>query len=893
MNTPNLQNSVNINALLESLDDLVFELDKDGVIIQGWASEKNTFFIEPKKFIGKSLTELFPKELSSYFNDAIAKTYETGKIQQVEYQSPFDNRYFNARFNLLKTTDNIVVLVRDITQFHQIQSQIVISERRFRNLIKHSTDITTIISAEGNILYQSESFNRQFGYKDSVIGHNILEFVHPDDQAKVLNEIKLGIESGGVSDLIEFRFKHADGHYVDVESRGNNLLNEPGIEGIVVNTRDITDRKHAEEKLKQNEERYRNLLHNSMDIITVLNEKGEVMLDSFSILTQFGYDNTLEGTSIFDFVHPDDLEKAKLLFAESMKKPGITEPIEFRFKSADGSYRNVEAIGNNLFHEPSIHGFVINSRDITERKRMQSDLQMSNARTAAILESTSDVIFAIDTNYKYIAFNKAHEQIIKLVYGVDIHLGDKALLDENDLAKFDRVALKLLFDRSIKGEQFTHVFEVNSDNTNMRYTEISFNPIKNEQGSVVGVAVFSKDITERKRSADEILKARNEAIAAASAKSEFLSNMSHEIRTPMNAIIGMTELLLEKSSDDESKEYLQSIKYSSDNLLVVINDILDFSKIEAGKVALEQIDFNIRHKLDEIKKLFAFKSKEKELEFITEFDSNIPEYVNGDPYRLNQILFNLLGNAVKFTSKGSVIMKVSVIDGIDDDVRLLFEIKDSGIGIPDRKMESIFESFSQAYTDTTRKFGGTGLGLAITKKLVHLLGGKIYLTSKINVGSTFSVEIPYLKSTKISGLESIKVQSPVADRFLKGIHILVAEDNSINQFLIKQTLSKWDCEITMASNGQEALSLLKANDYNIVLMDLQMPEVNGYEATRIIRSKNTSVRNPTIPIIALTADAFPETKRKVLETGMNDFVAKPFNRDELFDKIARLCSRPF
>jgi len=879
-----------VEAILESIDDLVFELDRDGLVLKGWSKENSKTHLPASMFVGKKVKDFFPAELSRSIEQALLETLRDQTFKEVEYKSPYDNRWFNARFNVVKDTDHIVVLMRDVTRLHQIQAQIALSEHRFRNLIKHSSDIITIIQLDGTITYQSETYSRVFGYEVSVVGRNIFDFIHPEDQAYVMAEIKRGVEKGGVSDLIEFRYRHSNGNWIWIESRGNNLINEPGIEGIVVNSRDISERKAAEDKIKKNEERYRNLLHNSMDIITVLNEKGEVILDSFSILTQFGYDKPLEGSSIFDFIHPDDVERAIHYFTESIKKPGVTEPMEFRFKSADGSWRHVEAIGNNMFHDPSINGFVINSRDVTERKKIESALTISQARTQAILESTRDHIFAIDREYRYVSFNRSHKEIIKNLYGVDIQVGDLALVN-NDRAERDRDPMKSFFDRSLKGEQFIHVYEVDNPGTVMQYAEISFNPIRDSNGDVIGVAVFSKDITEIKRTEEALIYAKNEAIAAATAKSEFLSNMSHEIRTPMNAIIGMTDILLEKITDEETREYLKSIKFSSDNLLVVINDILDFSKIEAGKVALEFIDFNLSYKLEELRKIFDHKAADKEIYFRINIDKNVPEIVNGDPYRLNQILVNLIGNAIKFTHHGGVDLNVR-LRGIEHQIATLqFDVTDTGIGIPKDKMESIFESFSQAYTDTTRKYGGTGLGLAITKKLAYLLGGKIDLKSEINKGSSFSVDIPYSINTNLKS-ENIQTFSDTESaQMLEGLKILVAEDNALNQFLIRQTLSKWNCDITISGNGEEAITLLKDEDFDLVLMDLQMPVMNGYEATRIIRSKNTVVRNPMIPVIALTADAFPETKRKVLETGMNDFVAKPFKREELSEKIIKVCHR--
>jgi signal transduction histidine kinase/CheY-like chemotaxis protein len=442
-------------------------------------------------------------------------------------------------------------------------------------------------------------------------------------------------------------------------------------------------------------------------------------------------------------------------------------------------------------------------------------------------------------------------------------------------------------DRSLQGEQFTQVeeFEVGG---NAVYIETTYNPIYVANNEITGVAVYSQDITEKKKFEHDLLQARNDAIAAAKAKSDFLSNMSHEIRTPMNAILGLTELLLEENFTGGNLENLKSIKYSADNLLVIINDILDFSKIEAGKITFENINFDLRLRMAELKKTFDYRAKEKGLEFNVTVPENIPHYIKGDPYRLNQILFNLVGNAIKFTSKGFVEVKTSINESEESDkINLVFEIVDSGIGVPEHKQNKIFESFTQAYTDTTRKFGGTGLGLAITKNLTALQGGYINIKSKVGSGTTFTVEIPF----EVGNADAIEKQDKTEKDLildLSEIKILLVEDNLMNQFVAKQFFKKWNNEISIANNGLEAIEILVKDDsFDLVLMDLQMPELSGFEATEVIRAEHTKVKNRNIPIIALSADAFQETRRKVLEAGMNDFVTKPFKPEELYHKIVK------
>jgi PAS domain S-box-containing protein len=520
-----------------------------------------------------------------------------------------------------------------------------------------------------------------------------------------------------------------------------------------------------------------------------------------------------------------------------------------------------------------------------QRKRAEEEINVNNYKLNAILESTTSIIYAVDKQLNLLSFNSTFKNSIQSRTNTDVKEGmNFAMINFKNSERENIVAS---IDRSLQGEQFTQVeeFEVGG---NAVYIETTYNPIYVANNEITGVAVYSQDITEKKKFEHDLLQARNDAIAAAKAKSDFLSNMSHEIRTPMNAILGLTELLLEENFTGGNLENLKSIKYSADNLLVIINDILDFSKIEAGKITFENINFDLRLRMAELKKTFDYRAKEKGLEFNVTVPENIPHYIKGDPYRLNQILFNLVGNAIKFTSKGFVEVKTSINESEESDkINLVFEIVDSGIGVPEHKQNKIFESFTQAYTDTTRKFGGTGLGLAITKNLTALQGGYINIKSKVGSGTTFTVEIPF----EVGNADAIEKQDKTEKDLildLSEIKILLVEDNLMNQFVAKQFFKKWNNEISIANNGLEAIEILVKDDsFDLVLMDLQMPELSGFEATEVIRAEHTKVKNRNIPIIALSADAFQETRRKVLEAGMNDFVTKPFKPEELYHKIVK------
>ncbi len=399
------------------------------------------------------------------------------------------------------------------------------------------------------------------------------------------------------------------------------------------------------------------------------------------------------------------------------------------------------------------------------------------------------------------------------------------------------------------------------------------------------------DITERKNFERDLIQAKQTAERALAIKSDFLSNMSHEIRTPMNAILGLTEILLKrKDLSDSTRSNLELIQYSADNLLVIINDILDFSKIEAKKLKLEKINFNLHAVIDKLLHTWRLKAEHKNIALESEWDEKLPINVIGDPYRLNQILLNLISNAMKFTQEGYVKLKVQLLEQKGEMHQIEFIVQDTGIGISAEKLHQIFESFTQAYTDTTRNFGGTGLGLAITKSLVEMHGGKLSVESKVGAGSTFKFQIEYrlAKSAPKSSLLKATLEN---SKDLEGLRTLVVEDNKVNQMLIKQVLKSWGTEISLAENGQAAVEICNTQNFDVIFMDLQMPIKNGFVATHEIRS-NRDCPNSGTPILALTADAMPETRRMVEQGGFNSYITKPFKRDELFEEVLKVLNEP-
>lgn len=405
---------------------------------------------------------------------------------------------------------------------------------------------------------------------------------------------------------------------------------------------------------------------------------------------------------------------------------------------------------------------------------------------------------------------------------------------------------------------------------------------------------LTEEINERKIIEEELKKSYNQleelaikANAASQAKSSFLATMSHEIRTPMNGIIGMINILKQSELSLEQKDSLNIIDFSANNLLAIVNDILDFSKIESGQIELEQIPFDLHKSIEDIIKLLSFKTTDKNIALKREIDEDVPLYAIGDPVRINQIILNLTNNAIKFTEKGSVKIKLERINSTDKEVFIKISIIDTGIGISEEAKANLFKEFFQANNSISRKYGGTGLGLAISKKLVELMKGKIGVESTLGKGSTFWFTINILKCTKEEFLQS-KHQQPIIKKMEHKLEILVAEDNLINQKIVMANLKKMGHKVDVASNGQIAIELFKQKAYDIILMDVQMPELNGIEATQAIRLiEETEGRNP-IYIVAMTANVLKEDIEHYLEIGMNSYLSKPFKVEELVNILDKI-----
>lgn len=581
----------------------------------------------------------------------------------------------------------------------------------------------------------------------------------------------------------------------------------------------------------------------------------------------------LIGRSMDELIHPHDLPI--LIQARSRRQAGETSSYEARLIRSDGCVFPVQVTGTPRWQDGKFFGSIVAVTDLTERKRFEDELKKSEAKNRALLDAIPDAIFLLDKEGNFLDYRAPNSSILyapaELFMGKNIHS-----IMPQDLVELTMNNLGLAR-QSGKMQVFEYQLPTNGE---IKHFEARINLC--EGGDFLALV---RDVTERKRSDEMLWKAKEEAEAAAKAKSEFLANMSHEIRTPLNAVIGLTGLLLDTDLTHEQRNYLEIVRDSGDSLLSVINNILDFSKIDGGMMELEHSPFDLRRCIESTMDLMVTRAAEKGLVLKVVLDDQLPTMLVGDASRLRQVLANLLSNAVKFTDKGFVEVSVRG-NAIPEGFELRFDVLDTGIGMPQDKLDRLFMPFSQIDSSITRRYGGTGLGLAISKRLVEMMGGRIWAKSDLGVGSTFSfavkVKLPCMQSVQHKVKDLIPViKPPIEGHFQQArpLSILLAEDNAVNQMVLLQMLRKIGYQADLASNGFDVLAALDRQAYDVILMDIQMPDMDGFEATRRILARFPKKKRPRI--IALTAHALNGDRERCLEAGMDSYLSKPVKIEDL------------
>lgn len=582
----------------------------------------------------------------------------------------------------------------------------------------------------------------------------------------------------------------------------------------------------------------------------------------------------LIGKPIWDFIHPDDIGKS--VETEKRGRTTVIRAFENRYRDSDGKYHWLRWTGTII--DGYNYGAAI---DITEEKAKEEILQRTQKQLHATINHAAVGISTLTPDGHWISVNR---KLCEIVGYTEAELVTKTFQDitHADDLQADLKWIEKLLTKEIEHYSLEKRF-IKKDGS-IVWINLTANLVLNAIGEPDYFVSIIEDIHARKiaeQDRAELIVREQAAQEASRLKSEFVANVSHEIRTPINGVLGMSGLLLDTQLDPVQQDYVQAIRHSADSLLTVVNDILDFSKVEAGKIELEIVEFDLLRVLQDIHKTLQFSAKQKKLLFLLATDQQWKNFYKGDPGRISQVLVNLLSNAIKFTEFGKITIEVTTKENATSSL-FRFEVHDTGIGIPPEALNKMFKSFSQADSTVTRRFGGTGLGLSISKRLVELMNGEIGLLSEVGKGSTFWFTLNLDKGSEISAASTL-IENKVKQKKLsegKPVRILLAEDNAINQKVALKQLEKMGFRADAVSNGNEAINALKSIPYDLILMDCQMPELDGYETTRQIRrSLGASYQN--IPIIAMTANAVQGDREKCLAAGMNDYVSKPIHTDIL------------
>ena len=514
-------------------------------------------------------------------------------------------------------------------------------------------------------------------------------------------------------------------------------------------------------------------------------------------------------------------------------------------------------------------------------KRVSDSLKIRAEELSTVLTTIPAYVYFKDTNLNYMLVNQPFAEMIGLS---PVQIIGKQLQEiipgynNNDYLVTEKMVIN-------SGTAIYNIEEEVVHHDRKRWVNSNLAPIRNAVNEIIGLIGISWDITERKLYEEELREAKDAAEAGTQAKNEFIASVSHEFRTPMNGILGLADIMRNSPLNADQDDLLKGITTSAQNLLVLLNDVLDFSAIEAGKMEMDYQPFMLDRVMEDISLVMKMKAAEKSLQFDIIIDEKVPNYLIGDSQRLRQILINLTNNSVKFTETGQINVFVKTVDQSDNKATLRFEVSDTGIGIPPQAINSLFQVFSRVKQDKTKLIAGTGLGLSICKKLTDMMGGRIGVESVLKKGSTFWFTLPFTLTT-LPGKTTPKKESPAENRFARK-KVLVAEDNVINQRIVSFHLKKMAFDIDLASDGQEAYEKFCAGKYDLIILDIQMPKMDGYQVAKAIRNKERNIANHS-PIIALTANAMKGDRELYLEAGMDGYVSKPFTYETLEEAIGNL-----
>lgn len=843
------------------------------------AEDSKSLFLDPEEFV-RGIESLLKKRELKKNEELVLKD---GRTFERDYIPIFVQSVYKGH----------LWSYRDITARESAEKKLRESEFKYRQIIENASDIIYSATIKGDFTFVNPKGEHLSGYSlDELLKMNYIQLVHPEDTGRVREHYLKQVSCQVENTYLEFRMKTKNGETLWVGQNVRLNISSGKLLGIHAVARDITESKNLNAEIDRLKQFYEKILNDLPGQIAVFDKNLRyIFINPESLrneeLRKFIIGKTDSEYFAYRGYDPASAKKREDTLLEVVKTRKTLQ-FEEEVGSKESRKKVLRVINPILNSEGEVDYLIGYGLDITDLRAATESLERSRRLFQTVLETIADGIILLDSHSRIMLINEE----VRRIWGYS----KEALIRED----FQFLFKEGMFDlsswtgdvdsmyREIMG-QSVELTGVKRDGSTF---PVEINVSRMEFNEEVYYTVALSDITERRKRLKELEVARNIAIESTKAKEQFLAHISHEIRTPMNAVLGFTHLLLELNPSEEQVQFLKAIKYSTDNLLVIINDILDFSKIEANKLEFIIDDFSLFESVNHVIESVRYSAEEKGIKIGAAIADNVPFWVRGDQVRFGQILLNLVSNSVKFTENGGVTVSVEVLSENVEEIVLQIKVTDTGIGIPDQYLNKIFDSFEQVKNRDRRAKMGTGLGLAIVKSLVEKQGGQIFVTSTEGVGSEFVVQMPFRISNRddlILGSDILE-EAALSHKDLSGLRVLVVEDNEMNQLVATNILKLWGCTYKVASNGKQAIELYEKEDFDIILMDLSMPIMNGFETSEAIRL-DFPFPKKDIPILAFTASAMIESKDRVYSSGMNDYISKPVKPVELQKKIYNLVDR--
>lgn len=811
-----------------------------------------------------------PEEEVTYYK----KAYKREKLARKEAERILESKaeeLYHVNSKLLSLNINLEENLSQRTE------QIKEAEKEFSDLVESANVMIYKTDINGNLTFINPTGEKitQFTSHE-LIGKPFSEIVRLDQKKEMTLFYKNQLLNNIESTYYEYPIITKNGQHVWIGQNVQLIVKNDSYTGFWAVARNITERVKSDNELKKSNDKYKKLFEGAFDGVIRLDAKRCFVEWNSKMETLLGYSaKELKGMHITEVLHEEDLNKSQL-YLKKLQNQGFYSNYIGRIINKSGEIVDIEVNSTATYEDGKISGSIDSVRDITERITLEKAIIRSEEKYRGIFENLEFGL--LEVNLQGI-IEKAYPSFCKLT-----GYTKEELIGRNPYHLLHPDFISLLEEKTKDRKNgISDVYEVKikQKSGDYKWVIISGAPFYDELGKHQGSIGVHIDISAQKKMEKDLVNANKVAEASSKAKELFLANMSHEIRTPLNAVFGLSGLLKNTDLNDEQIEYVKNINNSAESLLLLINDILDISKIESGKLEANDTVFNLRKTLNKILSSSNYIASKKQLKLSFEIDNNLDDTYKGDELKICQVLINLVNNAIKFTGHGEVILKLKKVSDLGKSHKIKFSVKDTGKGIAKEALQTVFEDFSQEDSTISKKYGGTGLGLSISKRLVSILGGKLNVESIVDKGTNFYFEIVLKRADEI---QAIKELAPLPKLDWKKVKILTVEDNSVNQFVIESTIKSWNGSTDIACNGEEALQMLYKTDYDIILMDMQMPIMDGLTTTKVIRQELKS----DIPIIAFTANALKKEKDRCFAIGMNDYITKPFKEEQLKLKIYNL-----